>query len=338
MRRSSHPLHFAVRVNPRLSAFIRVPVFLALVIGVVACGRSPQPIVIAAVATATSTPAPTLWLPSPTLAPRSTPTPSVTPAGWETIREGVQIRQSVGFENGRGTYVYALRLDPARVDVRLRYDPERPLRVSGWFAAEQPPSARFGDLRPIAALNAGFFKPDNTPVGRWVIDGTMVGGWHRLMQGELHVSSAGLSIHRLVDRHLVDTARVVASVESYPLLLLPGGIVNPCLKRVEWPERFGRPCARSQRPAERLVAAKDGAGHLVFILFPSETFTLRGLAEWLNRSDFNLDVALNLDGGSSAGMLVQAGDRVWGEDSGRQVPGAIVVLPKEFSASGGESP
>jgi hypothetical protein len=76
----------------------------------------------------------------------------------------------------------------------------------------------------------------------------------------------------------------------------------------------------------------------VFILFPSETFTLRGLAEWLNRSDFNLDVALNLDGGSSAGMLVQAGDRVWGEDSGREVPGAIVVLPKEPGVGGAGLP
>jgi len=302
--------------------------FLALVIGAAACGRSPQPLAIAAVATATPAPASTPWRPSPTPTLRPTPTPSATPAGWRTIQEGVQIRQSVGFENERGTHVYALRLDPARVDVRLRYDPERPLRVSGWFTAEQS---------PFAALNAGFFRPDLTPVGRWVIEGATYGRWHRLMQGELLVSRSGLSIHRLGDRRPVDTARVVASVESYPLLLLPGGRVNPCLQWVEWPDRLGRPCARSPRPAERLVAAQDGAGHLLFILFPSEAFTLRGLAEWLDRSDFNLDVALNLDGGSSAGMWVQAGDGLWGQDSRRNVPGAIVVLPKVLGA-GGESP
>jgi hypothetical protein len=89
--------------------------------------------------------------------------------------------------------------------------------------------------------------------------------------------------------------------------------------------------------AERLVVGIDGAGHLVFILFPSQAFTLPGLARWLKHSDFNLDAALNLDGGSSAGLLAQDGDRVWGRDSGRDVPGAIVVLPKVFGL-GGESP
>ena len=327
-----------VLLNPRSFAFIRTLVFLALVIGVVGCGRSPQPIVVAAVATATLAPAPTLWLPYPTPSPRPTPTPTATPAGWETIREGVQIRQSVGFENDRGTYVYALRLDPSRVDVRLRYDPERPLHVSGWFAAEQPP---LGDFGPIAALNAGFFRPDNTPLGRWVIDGITFGHRHRRMQGEFRVGGAGVSIRRLSEPDQDGDARITASIESYPLLLLPGGIVNPCLAHAdERIERLvpSRSCVNLTDLAERLVVGIDGAGHLVFILFPSQAFTLPGLARWLKHSDFNLDAALNLDGGSSAGMLAQDGDRVLGQDSGRDVPGAIVVLPKEFSAGGGESP
>ncbi len=323
--------HDEAMVNPRLSAFIRVLIFLALVIGVVGCGRSPQPIVVAAVATATPTPAPTLWPPSPTLAPRPTPTPSVTPAGWKTIQEGVQIRQSTAFEDGRATHVYALRLDPSRVDVHVRYDPENPRRVSDWFTAE----------RALAALNAGFFRPDNTPLGRWVIDGITFGHRHRRMQGEFRVGGAGVSIRRLSEPDLDDDARIIASIESYPLLLLPGGIVNPCLahadERIERLVR-SRPCVNLTDLAERLVVGIDGAGHLVFILFPSQAFTLPGLARWLKHSDFNLDAALNLDGGSSAGMLAQDGDRVWGKDSGRDVPGAIVVLPKVIGLGGGESP
>ena len=311
-----------VLLDPRSSAFVRVLIFLALVIGAVACGRSPQPIVVAVVATVTPAPVPTVGLPSPTPTPRPTPAPSVTPAGWKTIQEGVQIRWSTAFEDDRATHVYALRLDPSRVDVRVRYDPEKPRRVSDWFAAEQPPSLRFGDPRPLAALNAGFFDDDNSPIGVWVVDGVTYGRWHRLMQGEFRVSGAGLSIRRVVERHLTDGTRVIASLESYPLLLLPGGRINPVI--------------RPSSPAERLVVGIDGAGFLVFVLLPSETFTLPGLASWLKRSDLNLDAALNLDGGSSAGMLVQDGGEVWGRDSRRDVPGAIVVLSKVPGAGDGE--
>ncbi len=311
------------------SAFVRVPFFFALVLFLLAaCGRSPQPTAVVIVASSSPIPAFHAPQPTPTRTPSRTPTPSATPAGWETIAEGAQTRRMVGFEGERGGYVFALRLDPARVDVQLRYDPDRPRRVTEWFAAE----------RPLAALNAGFFAHDNTPVGLWVIDDATYGRRHRRMQGEFRVTGAGVSIRHMNERHLSDGTRIVASVESYPLLLLPGGVVNPCVRQAERFERSGRPCARSTQPAERLVVGIDGAGYVMFVLIPSDIFTLRGLADWLKNSDLNLDIALNLDGGSSAGMLVQAGDRIWGQDSGRRVPGAIIVFPRILGADTGESP
>ena len=305
----------------------RVILLIALLV-LVACGRSPQPIV-----TIVASPGPTVTLlpthpPTPT--PIRTPAPSATPAGWETVAEGVQIRQMVGLEGGRGGDVFALRLDPARVDVQLRYDRDRPSRIAGWFA----------DERPLAALNAGFFARDYTPVGLWVIEGIEYGrGYHR-MQGEFRVSGAGVSIRRVSERYLNDGTRIIASIESYPFLLLPGGSVNPCLHETEdeQSERFFRRCADLTELAERLVVGIDGAGFVLFVLVPSETFTFPGLADWLDRSDLNLSVALNLDGGSSAGMLVQAGGAVWGQDSGRDVPGALIVLPKVFGVDGSGSP
>jgi len=294
-----------------------------------ACGRSPQLDVVTIVATASATPIPTQALHTPTPTPSRTPMPSVTPAGWGTIQEGVQIRQSIGVEGGRTGEVYALRLDPSRVDVRLGYDPDRPRTVGGWLGAEQP----------LAALNAAFFDPDYAPVGLWVIDGETFGRGHRLMQGEFRVSGAGLSILRVNERYLTDGTRIIASVESYPVLLYPGGVVNPCLEEDSFQaRRFRRRCANLTEAAARLVVGIDGAGYLLFILIPSETFTLPGLAAWLQRSDFNLDVALNLDGGSSAGMLVRAGDQVWGRDSRRDVPGAFLVTPKVLGVQGDAFP
>ncbi len=298
-----------------------------------ACGRSPQPVVIVV---ATPSPAttplvtpPLTSTPAPSATPTPTLTPSATPAGWETVAEGVQTRLMVGSDGGRRGEVLALRLDPARIDVQLRFDPERPRRVATWFANEQP----------LAALNAGFFDRANKPVGRWVIDDVTFGRGHRRMQGEFRISGAGVSIVLVRERDETDGTRTIASVEAYPFLLLPGGVVNPCLIRSDDPVgRRRRPCASLSQAAARLVVGIDGAGHLLFLLAPAETFTLGGLANWLKQSDLNLDTALNLDGGSSAGMLVQAGGVAWGRDSGRDVPGAFVVRPKVFGLDGGGPP
>lgn len=315
----------------RMTTSIRVMcIFGLFVMLLMACSRSPQP---TPLKTIVATPSPTL-VPSPTrptatpTAPTRTPTPSATPAGWEIVRDGVQIRRSTGFEDGRSGDVYALRLDPARVDVRLRYDPERPRSVDDWF----------DDEKPLAALNAAFFDTDFSPVGLWVIDGETFGRGHRLMQGEFRVSGAGLSILRVSQRYLSDGTRIIASLESYPFLLYPGGVVNPCL--LDDGSSLGRRlrrCANLTEAAERLVVGIDGAGYLMFLLAPAKTFTLTGLAEWLRDSDFNLDVALNLDGGSSAGMLVDAQGASWGVNSGRDVPGAILVLPKLLGTDDSEA-
>jgi hypothetical protein len=257
--------------------------------------------------------------------------PSATPAGWQPIADGVHTRYMIGYEASHTGPVYVLRLDPARVDLRLRYDPRHPRPVSGWFAAELP----------LAAVNAGFFDPDGTPVGLWVIDDVEFGrGYHRI-QGELRISGAGVSIRRMSERYLSDGTRIIASIESFPFLLTPGGIVNPCLTRTSGDELLGRrsrPCASLRQSAERMAVGIDRAGQVIFLLAPTDLFTFRGMADWLKNSDLNLDVALNLDGGSSAGMIVQAGAGTWGEDSGREVPGAIVVLPKVLGIDNSGSP
>jgi uncharacterized protein YigE (DUF2233 family) len=233
----------------------------------------------------------------------------------------------VGTDGGRIGKVDVLRLDPARVDIQLRYDPHQPRKISEWFRAEEP----------LAALNAGFFDRDNTPVGLWTIDGTTYGRGHHLMQGEFRVSAAGMSIRRVYQRSETDGTRIIASVEAYPILILPGQVVNPCLTQIYRIDRLHTQCFRAQSPTERLVVGIDGAGHVLFVLAASKTFTLPGLATWLKNSDLNLDIALNLDGGSSAGMLVQAGG-LWGEDSERQVPGAIIVRSKVLGLDGSEPP
>ena len=45
---------------------------------------------------------------------------------------------------------------------------------------------------------------------------------------------------------------------------------------------------------------------MLLIVSPTSGFTLRGFADWLSRSDLDIDRALNLDGGSSTGLFLKA--------------------------------
>jgi uncharacterized protein YigE (DUF2233 family) len=101
-------------------------------------------------------------------------------------------------------------------------------------------------------------------------------------------------------------------VQSFPTLLVGGGEIN-------------REIQEDGRRAMRSVVAIDRAGRVVFLVSPGATFTLTGLAEWLAASDLDLDAALNLDGGTSSGLIARLPDDVWGIDSWLEVPAAIVV-------------
>ena len=52
------------------------------------------------------------------------------------------------------------------------------------------------------------------------------------------------------------------------------------------------------------MIGQDKAGRILFIVTPEGYFTLHQLSLYLTQSDLNLDVALNLDGGGSTGILV----------------------------------
>jgi hypothetical protein len=81
-------------------------------------------------------------------------------------------------------------------------------------------------------------------------------------------------------------------LQSFPLLVKPGGELG-------FPEPFEDNVA-----ARRTVIAQDQEGRILFIVAPRGHFTLHRLSVYLMESDLNLDIALNLDGGPSTGILV----------------------------------
>jgi len=243
-------------------------------------------------ATATSTPTPAIRPTSTTIpataTPTLTPTLTPTPPVWQTLRAGVSQTYLAAPTPGTEalSYVYALRIDPAQMVFQVHYDRREPHMVDEWQALTRAP----------ILFNGGFFSGEGTPVGRIISDGTLYGA--PLNYGERTIGVAGLFtvLEDEVQIHVLGRGnynprgmRFDQAVESYPILLLPGG--QPTYL-TETGER-----------ARRTVIALDTQGRVVVLLSDLPIFSLYELSHWLAASGLNLEVALNLDGGRSSGLI-----------------------------------
>jgi exopolysaccharide biosynthesis protein len=74
------------------------------------------------------------------------------------------------------------------------------------------------------------------------------------------------------------------------------------------------------------VIGQDKDGRILFIVAPQGHFTLHRLSVYLTESDLNLDIAVNLDGGGSTGILVASPRELIPSD--RPLPFVILVYPR----------
>lgn len=252
-------------------------------------------------------PSPTRIIPTrmPTIAvaPASNPTPE-SDSGWVAADPGIELRtlQVADIVPGAMTPVHVLRLDPAAVRLRVIYDPGAPRPLRSWVMAQ----------RPLAAVNGGFFTADHTATALLVSDGTAHGAPYVGFGGMLATSPDGrIWMQPLRDEPYDPSVPLDQAIQSFPMLVYPGGIAADI--------------AEDGLRARRSVAALDRAGRLLLIVCPTSAFTLHALASWLATSDLEIERALNLDGGSSTGMFVQADGALLQIDSFAALPVVLLV-------------
>ncbi|HTP08905.1 MAG TPA: phosphodiester glycosidase family protein [Anaerolineae bacterium] len=263
----------------------------------------------------TATAIPPTATPSPTLVPTVV---AMTSDGWQLIRSGVYLREMQADPIGKTGHVDVVKIDPAQVDLHVRYQPSSPLKVHEWYSTTQA----------LVVINSSFFDSAHNAVGQLTSDGQSGGQAHQLMEGAFYLTGAGAAVWPLRGWTKPAGLHVMESVESFPMLLLPGGILNPAI-----PD--------DARTARRTVVAVDRSGNLLFIVTPSSAFTLHGMAVWLANSDLDIDTALNFDGGSSSGIAAWTPTGVWGFDSVGRVPAVVTVDVKVLGTIGpddGEGP
>lgn len=230
----------------------------------------------------TIAPLPTL-MPTPTGAPEPTPGAPAEPAdtGWLAAAPGAELRRLRVGVAGQAAPVSIVRLDPAKVRFSVGYRPEEPPPLAAWAAREGA----------LAVINGGFFDEAWRSVALLVHDGQAVGASYEGRGGMFAVAPDGsVSLRALSDTPYDPAEPLAEALQGWPMLVKPGGLAAYSHEDGE----------RDRRSALGL----DRQGRVLLIAAPTAAFTLAELSAWLAASDLDLDSALNLDGGSSTGLIL----------------------------------
>ena len=225
---------------------------------------------------------------------------------WIQAQPGVELRyEDWKGPSGNEDTITITRFDPRHITLRVAYQPDKPLTISQWMKQEQA----------TAILNGGYFDDQNNATGLVISDGQASGASYSGFGGMLSVDSSGHIHLRSLRQTPYDSGENLRqATQSEPMLILPGG------QRAQ----FDANAASSRRT----VVAFDRQGRLLFIVSPGMAFSLDEFADLLVASDLSLNVALNLDGGSSTGLYVNAGSQHVAVDSFNAVPIAVIVQAK----------
>lgn len=243
---------------------------------------------------------------SPTAAPAVRPAPTATSmppdTGWRTIAPGIEYREWRVTLDGRSDRLRLARVDPAQTRVRVLYSPDSPRRVSEWLISSQSQ----------LAINGNYFDPQNRALGLIITEGERTGVNYDGFGGMLAVGENSVKVRWNVGEPYRPDEALTYGLQNFPMLVLPGGQANTQIDD-------------NAELAPRSVVAQDRSGRLIFLVSPSRMFTLTSLGQWLSASDLDIDTALNLDGGTSSGLMLRDGNQAIGTDSWLNVPSVIVV-------------
>jgi len=295
-----------VRLSARGVLQAVIPALLTLAIG--SCQRPEL------VPTAAPQAAPTVTTAAPAATPTLAPTSIPADSGWEMIRPALG-RRVLNLVDDEGRWlenVTVLRLEPDAFRFGVAYRPGAPQGLGAWQA----------QTGALLVVNGGFYTEAYVATGLVVSDGAVSGVSYQGFGGMFAVTDAGPTVRSLRETPYDPDEALRAALQSFPLLLAPGG-------RPAFPEEDGQ-------QARRAVVAQDGAGRLLFLVASRGHFTLHQLSRYLAASDLDLDVALNLDGGPSSGLYLAPtsdGDRPLHVPAFAPLPAVITV-----HAGAGSSP
>ena len=110
--------------------------------------------------------------------------------------------------------------------------------------------------------------------------------------GMFAVSEGGPELRWLAQQPYHPKESFIAALQSFPILVKPGGELGFSAKHED------------NIAARRTAIAQDQLGRILFIVAPQGNLTLHQLSDFLTNAGLNIDIAINLDGGPSSGILL----------------------------------
>ncbi len=250
--------------------------------------------------------------PSITIGGSASPTPNDIPGSvqlntWYAVANGVQVRyEDWKTSDGTDDTVTIARFDPNAITLSVGYAPESPMFASQWMQQQHA----------LAVINGGYFDTNDNATALVISNGQATGSSYSGFGGMLSVNAQGhISLRSLSQQPYNPGEGLTQAIQSSPTLVLNG-------KRTQF--------TADSSQNRRSIVAMDRQGRLLFIASPGQTFSLDQLATLLASSDLSINIALNLDGGSSTGFYVNgsgSSTRHVAIDSLVAIP--LVVIVKE---------
>jgi len=203
-------------------------------------------------------------------------------SGWQPLRPGLERRIIRNKLDGSAVpeLFYLLRIDPEYFEFDVGYHPGESKRLTDWLV----------ETGALIVVNGGYFTSANLATGLVIAGGFSYGTTYQGFGGMLVVTTDGPELLSLVEYPYIHQEEILAGLQSFPMLVNRGNEIGYT--------------EEDTLPARRTVIAQDAQGRFLVILATTGTYTLHKLAQFLVDSDLNVDIALNLDGGSSTGLLM----------------------------------
>lgn len=222
-----------------------------------------------------------------------TPVPGVPPTfdpgpdpNWSLLQPGLEGRVSQIYNdlNQPVESLHVWRLDQNYFRLDVAYD-DTPKSLETWQR----------ETNALMVVNGGFYSIDNEryfPDGLTIVNGAASGRSFNGSAGMLAIAGSRAELRWLLQKPYNSSEPLQAALQSFPILVQPGGGLGFGAER------------ENHVSARRTAIGQDKDGRILFMVAPQGYFTLHQLSVYLTESDLNLDIAVNLDGGGSTGILV----------------------------------
>jgi uncharacterized protein YigE (DUF2233 family) len=214
-----------------------------------------------------------------------------TPPHWQSIGRGLGFSQVEVLEDDEVVAGLAVvKIDPTFNAFRVFHG--TPQDIYTWQE----------ELKAPIVFNGSYYRGGGQPCGLIISNGKPIGPTHnRQMRGMFVAEPKGISpdLPRATILDLLTTPvdpktlPWTQGVQSFPLLLDYKGTIR---------------VRSSQKRSHRTVIAMDRNGNILVFNTFNRFFTLYEFTKFLKDSSFNIDSALNLDGGSESQLFVKTKD------------------------------